>query len=113
MRTVILLLVSIVAAAALAVPVTAATRANTLTATVGPGFNISMNKKTVTAGTYVIVVHDKSSIHNFHFLGRGVGKTTSVVGIGTSHWTVKLKKGTYKFVCDPHAAIMHGLLKVT
>jgi plastocyanin len=26
---------------------------------------------------------------------------------------VKLKKGTYKFVCDPHAAIMKGLLKVT
>jgi plastocyanin len=109
----ITLLVLIVAAAALAIPTPAATRANTLTAVVGPGFNISMNKKTVPAGTYVIVVQDKSSIHNFHFYGSGVNKTTSVVAIGTSQWTVKLKKGIYKFVCDPHAAIMHGVLKVT
>jgi plastocyanin len=26
---------------------------------------------------------------------------------------VKLRKGTYKFVCDPHKTIMHGVLKVT
>jgi plastocyanin len=26
---------------------------------------------------------------------------------------VRLKKGTYKFVCDPHRAIMHGVLRVT
>jgi plastocyanin len=26
---------------------------------------------------------------------------------------VKLKKGTYKFVCDPHASIMRGVLRVT
>jgi plastocyanin len=113
MRKVILPLVAIVAAAALAIPTIAATRANTLTAVVGPGFNISMSKKTVPAGTYVIVVHDRSTIHNFHLTGPGVNKTTSVLAVGTSRWTVKLKKGTYKFVCDPHAAIMHGVLKVT
>ena len=32
---------------------------------------------------------------------------------GTTKWTVKLKKGTYHFVCDPHHTIMHGILKVT
>jgi plastocyanin len=26
---------------------------------------------------------------------------------------VKLKKGTYHFVCDPHRTIMHGVLNVT
>jgi len=26
---------------------------------------------------------------------------------------VKLKKGTYHFVCDPHRTIMHGVLKVS
>jgi plastocyanin len=26
---------------------------------------------------------------------------------------VSLKKGTYRFVCDPHHTIMHGVLKVT
>jgi plastocyanin len=86
---------------------------NTLTGTVGPGFTISMNKKTVKAGTYVITIHDLASIHDFHLTGAGVDKKTSVSGTGTTKWTVKLKKGTYHFVCDPHRTIMHGVLNVT
>jgi plastocyanin len=31
----------------------------------------------------------------------------------TTKWTVRLRKGTYHFVCDPHRSIMHGILKVT
>jgi len=102
-------------AAALAVPglAPAATRNNTLTATDGPGFTITMSKKSVKAGTYTIVVNDKSNIHNFHLIGPGVNKLTSVPWVGTKTWTVKLKKGTYKFVCDPHATIMKGVLQVT
>ena len=102
-------------AAALAVPglAPAATRNNTLTATDGPGFTITMSKKTVKAGTYTIVVHDKSNIHNFRLTGPGVNKLTSVPWVGTKTWTVNLKKGTYKFVCDPHATIMKGVLRVT
>ena len=84
-----------------------------LTGTVGPGFTISMNKKTVKAGTYAITIHDLASIHDFHLTGSGVDKKTSVTGTGTTKWTVKLKKGTYHFVCDPHRTIMHGVLKVT
>jgi len=42
-----------------------------------------------------------------------VNKRTSVPAIGTTRWTVKLKKGIYKFQCDPHAAIMNGRLKVS
>ena len=113
MRAINLALTTIVAALAFAVPTFAATRANTLTGTVGPGFTITMNKKTVTAGTYVITIQDRSSIHDFHLTGAGVNKTTSVPAMGTTKWTVKLKKGTYHFVCDPHRAIMHGVLKVT
>ena len=60
-----------------------------------------MNKKTVKAGTYVITIHDRSSIHNFHLTGPGINKKTSVPAVGTTKWTVKLKKGTYRFVCDP------------
>jgi plastocyanin len=89
------------------------TSTNTLTGTVGPGFTITMNKKTVKAGTYAITIHDLASIHDFHLTGAGVNKKTSVSGTGTTKWTVKLKKGTYHFVCDPHATIMHGVLKVT
>src|SRR5436305_375457 len=84
-----------------------------LTGTVGPGFSISMSKKTVKAGTYKITVSDKASIHDFHLMGAGVNKVTSISGTGTTTWTVKLKKGTYKFQCDPHASSMNGTLKVT
>ena len=89
------------------------TKTSTLTGTVGPGFTITMNKKTVKAGTYTITIHDLASIHDFHITGPGVNKTTSVTGTGTTKWTVKLKRGTYHFVCDPHHTIMHGVLKVT
>jgi plastocyanin len=89
------------------------TKTSTLTGTVGPGFTITMNKKTVKAGTYTITIHDLASIHDFHITGPGVNKATSVTGTGTTKWTVKLKKGTYHFVCDPHHTIMHGVLNVT
>jgi plastocyanin len=106
-------LTTILAALALASATSAAVNTNTLTGTVGPGFTITMNKKTVKAGTYVITIHDLASIHDFHLTGSGVDKKTSVSGMGTTKWTVKLKKGTYHFVCDPHRTIMHGVLNVT
>jgi plastocyanin len=89
----------------------------TLTATVGPGFTISMKKsgKKVTrlrAGTYKIRVSDRSSIHNFHLTGSGVNKKTSVPRTGTTTWTVRLRRGTYRFVCDPHASMMKGSFSV-
>ena len=114
MQTIKLTLIAVIAALALAAPTFATTNVNTsLTGIVGPGFTISMNKKTVTPGTYLITIHDKSSIHDFHLTGPGINKTTSVPNVGTTKWTVKLKRGTYHFVCDPHRTIMHGILKVT
>ena len=103
--------------AALAVPAACAATGK-LAGIVGPGFTISLKQggKTVTtlkAGTYTITVHDKSNIHDFHLTGPGVNKKTSVGGQGTTTWKVTLKKGTYKFVCDPHASIMQGSFKVT
>ena len=77
----------------------AASKAKRLTATVGPGFTIT--------------VKDKSNIHNFHLTGPGVNKKTSVKAVKTYTWKVTLKKGTYKFICDPHKTIMKGTLKVT
>src|SRR6185437_9622361 len=117
MRLITAALTSILAALALAASTFGATNTNvstsTLTGTVGPGFTITMNKKTVKAGTYAITIHDLASIHDFHLTGPGVDKKTSVGGTGTTKWTVKLKKGTYHFVCDPHRTIMHGVLNVT
>jgi plastocyanin len=98
---------------ALASSAFAAVDTRALTGTVGPGFTITMNKKSVKAGRYAITIHDRASIHDFHLTGPGVDKKTSVSGTGTTKWTLKLKKGTYHFVCDPHRTIMHGVLKVT
>jgi len=64
------------------------------------------------AGKYVIVVADSTSSHNFHLTGPGVNKSTSVGGTGTFKWTLTLKKGTYKYVCDPHASFMKGSFTV-
>lgn len=113
MRIISVAFIAIVASLALAVPSFAGARTNTLIGTDGPGFTITMNKKTVKAGKYVIIIRDRSSIHNFHLTGPGVNKMTSVPAVRTTKWTVTLKKGTYHFVCDPHRAIMHGILKVT
>jgi plastocyanin len=114
-------LATIVAGLALAAPALAATQENALTGIVGPAFTITMNKHggkpstnmMVKAGTYVITIDDKSSIHNFHLTGPGVNMLTSVPTTGTTRWNVKLKKGTYHFVCDAHPTIMHGILKVS
>ena len=91
----------------------AATSVGRLTATDGPGFTITMSAKTVKAGRYVITIHDRSKIHDFHLIGPGVNRLTSVAAVRTYTWTVTLKRGTYSFICDPHKTIMHGVLRVT
>ena len=90
----------------------------TLTGTVGPGFTITLTRggktvKSLKHGTYTIKVSDLASDHNFHLTGPGVNKTTSVSATGTTTWTVTLKKGTYTYVCDPHASTMRGTFKVS
>src|ERR1700750_941857 len=104
--------------AALVVVASASAATPTLNGTDGPGFTITLKKagKKVTslkAGKVKIVIKDLSDIHNFHLTGPGVNKKTGVGAKGTFTWTVTLKKGTYKFVCDPHASIMKGSFKVT
>jgi plastocyanin len=89
-----------------------------LTASVSDPLNISLKvggKKVskLKAGTYKILVVDKAADHNFHLKGPGVNKLTSVSGKTTTTWTVTLKKGTYKFVCDPHASFMKGSFTVS
>lgn len=103
--------------AALLVP-TALAATPTLNGTTGPGFTITLTKggvkvKNLKAGTYVFKIADKSNIHNFHLKGPGVDKKTGVGFQGTVTWKVKLTKGTYKYICDPHAAFMHGSFTVS
>jgi hypothetical protein len=82
---------------------------------VGPGFTISLSSggKKVTslkAGVpYKFQIADKSSMHNFHLSGPGLNKViTSVSFMGTKSVTLKLKRGKYRYVCDPHSAFMKG-----
>jgi hypothetical protein len=37
-----------------------------------------------------------------------MNRKTSVGGKGTTHRTITLRAGTYKYVCDPHVSSMRG-----
>jgi hypothetical protein len=111
------LLAAVITAALIVVPAWGATAP--LKGEVGPGFKIEVEKggrdlKTMKAGKYKIKVEDKSSIHNFHLIGPGLNKKTSVAFTGQTTWTITLKKGKYTYQCDPHAAGgMKGTFRVT
>jgi plastocyanin len=111
MRPTLTVLAFAVAAFTLALPAAAAVP--TYNGTVGPGFTITMAKKPTKVGQIKLVVADKSNIHNFHLTGPGVNVKTSVGSTGTKTFSITLKKGTYKFVCDPHASTMKGSFKVS
>ena len=114
-------LLAAVAAAALAVTGIGSTAtAKTVKGSVGPGFTIglSMNGKKVTklkAGTpYRFAISDRSSSHDFHLIGPGINRVLTTVGFaGAKSYTLTLKKGSYRFQCDPHASFMHGAFKVS
>ena len=87
----------------------------TLVGTVGPGFTITLTKggkkvKILKAGKYKLVIHDKASIHNYNLDGpNGFAKTFTSVGfVGTKSIVLNLKKGKYKFYCQPHESFMFG-----
>ena len=65
------------------------------------------------AGKYTIVVKDVAKTHDFHLKGPGVDKKTPVKGKGTFTWHLTLKKGTYRYICDPHKRLMKGSFTVT
>ena len=85
----------------------------------GPGFEIGLvdaNGVDVKAidkpGTYTFTINDLSELHNFHLIGPGVDKETSIEGQGTETWTLELAAGTYNYFCTPHATIMKGSFTV-
>ena len=82
---------------------------------VGPGYTISLTiggkkVKQLKAGTsYRFTISDRSSDHDFHLMGPGVMKTiTSEEFVGTKSVVLKLRSGTYRFLCNPHADEMRG-----
>jgi plastocyanin len=115
------LLVAAVAAGALLAGTTQAAshKVTKLYGQSGPGFTITLKKanfvpvRTLKPGTYTFVVQDRATTHNYHLKGPGVDKKTTIPFLGTKTWAnVRLKKGKYTFVCDPHKANMHGSFTV-
>jgi len=114
--TVALLALSAVSAALLAAP-TASAATPILVGTVGPGFTITLKKGTkkvskLKPGTYIFKIADKASDHNFHLKGPGIDKKTSTGKKQNVTWKLKLKKGKYTYVCDPHKSFMKGSFTV-
>ena len=108
MSRISLLIAGLVATLALAAP-SAGMGVTKLTGTTGPGFTITLKKRgvmvrTLKPGKYSITVNDKSTIHNFRLKGPGLNRQiTALMFKGTKTVTVTLRKGTYMYVCDPHA----------
>ena len=96
-------------------PAPPVTRAN---GAVGPGFTISLRTPAgarvtaLRAGQARITVRDRSRIHNFHLVGPGVNRRTSIAFRGTQTWQVRIRAGgRYRFLCDPHALLMRGVFR--
>jgi plastocyanin len=89
-----------------------------LLASVGPQNTISLRNaagrviKTVKSGAYSITVRDRSKLHNFHLVGKGVNRKTGKVAVGTFTWNVSLGKGALRFFSDQSPAKVKGSITV-
>jgi plastocyanin len=82
------------------------------------GFNITLNDAAgnrvvrLDPGTYTIVVHDRSALHNFHMASNFDGSVdirTDVDFVGDKTFTVTFKPGIeYAYACEPHWQSMNG-----
>ena len=60
----------------------------------------------VAPGTFNIAVHDGSTIHNFHLVGPGVDKATSVLATGDFTWSATLANGYYPLAPSAGLAVL-------
>jgi hypothetical protein len=80
----------------------------------GDSFTISLKDASgapvthLATGTYTLLVHDHSAIHNFDLNGPGVSVATAIDKIGDSTFTITITDGTYLYVCDDHPSQMKG-----
>ena len=87
-----------------------APKAKTLRAGVTAGGTAHVGSRSLRAGRYRVVVNDASRRHNFHLVGPGVNRRTTAAFRGTATWTVRLKRGAYRFGSDPEP--LEGRLRV-
>jgi hypothetical protein len=72
--------------------------------------------KRIPAGTYTIVVHDHSRIHNFALGSQTANKrlfTTGIPWVGVKRYTLHLVPGSYAYACSAHFRTMNGTFVVT
>ncbi len=92
-----------------------------LVGTVGPGFTIDLTDAdgkhvdVLTSGTYELVVHDLSDIHNFVLGSKTTQErlaSTEVPFVGDQTFTIDLPPGSYAYACSPHFQVMNGHFSV-
>ena len=68
-------------------------------------------------GTYTIVVHDRSALHNFHLASNFDGTVdfrTDIDFVGDKSFTVTFRPGTeYAYACEPHWQVMNGKFRTS
>jgi hypothetical protein len=64
--------------------------------------------RTLKTGKAVISARDRSAARGIRLSGAGVSKTTGVKFVGTTTWTVNLKKGTLVYTSDARAPVLRG-----
>jgi hypothetical protein len=71
--------------------------------------------KSLKAGTYTLVVHDYSKIHNFALGSQTQNKrlfTTGIPWTGVRRYTLRLIPGSYAYACSAHFQTMNGTFVV-
>jgi hypothetical protein len=79
-------------------------------------FTSGLKVKTLPAGTYTLIVHDYSKIHNFALGSQTQNRrllTTGIPWVGTKKYTLHLVPGSYAFACSAHFRTMNGTFVVT
>ena len=92
-----------------------------LVGTVGPGFTIDLTDANgkhvdvIPAGTYELLVHDLSDIHNFALGNKTTNTrlvTTGIEFVGDETYTLDLPPGSYAYACSAHFETMNGRFHV-
>jgi len=74
--------------------------------------DIEISDRTPSPGRYKIVVSDSTDDHNWHLFGQGQSRATKVRDTGRYVFKIRLKRGEYRVVCDPHFDEMEFTMRV-
>ena len=61
-------------------------------------------------GKYAVTATDTSSTESVHLKGAGVDRKTAAAFKGTAHWTVTLKRGSYRAFSDAHPKLARTIV---